>query len=47
VAVTTFKSRDDVEYYDKQCAAHRQLREFIAPRLTGFATLHYDSELGP
>ncbi|KAL2401036.1 hypothetical protein ABEF95_016761 [Exophiala dermatitidis] len=47
VAVTTFKSKEDVEYYDKQCAAHKKLREFIAPRRTGFATLHYGSELGP
>ncbi|EXJ92070.1 hypothetical protein A1O3_00620 [Capronia epimyces CBS 606.96] len=46
VAVTTFKSREDVEYYDKQCSAHKKVREFIAPRRTGFATLHYESELG-
>ncbi|KIW94240.1 uncharacterized protein Z519_05556 [Cladophialophora bantiana CBS 173.52] len=47
VAVTTFKSREDVEYYDKGCAAHKKLREFITPRRTGFATIHYESELGP
>ncbi|KIW60976.1 hypothetical protein PV05_01149 [Exophiala xenobiotica] len=46
IAVTTFKSREDFDYYDKQCAAHKKLREFIAPRRTGFATLQYESELG-
>lgn len=47
IAVTTFNSKEDVDYYDKECSAHRKLREFIAPRRTGFATLHYESTLGP
>jgi len=45
ISVTTFKSHEDHEYYDKECASHRKLREFIAPRRTGFATLHYESDL--
>lgn len=47
VGATTFKSREDVEYYDNECPSHRKLREFIAPRRTGAAVLHYESELGP
>lgn len=47
IAVTTFKSREDLEYYDKQCPAHKKLREFIAPRRTGYSVLHYESNLGP
>ncbi|KAK5317125.1 hypothetical protein LTR93_008900 [Exophiala xenobiotica] len=47
IGVTIFKSREDFDYYDKQCAAHKKLREFIAPRRTGVATLQYESELGP
>ncbi|EXJ93769.1 hypothetical protein A1O1_02162, partial [Capronia coronata CBS 617.96] len=45
VSVTTFKTKEDVEFYDKQCPAHRKLREFAAPRRTGVATLHYESDL--
>ncbi|KAK4947314.1 hypothetical protein LTR10_013682 [Elasticomyces elasticus] len=45
IAITTFDSMEDVEYYDKECAAHKKLREFIATRRTGFATLHFASEL--
>ncbi|OAP64991.1 hypothetical protein AYL99_00963 [Fonsecaea erecta] len=45
IAVTTFKSREDVDFYDKGCAAHKKLREFITPRRTGFATLHYESDI--
>ncbi|ETI20707.1 hypothetical protein G647_07049 [Cladophialophora carrionii CBS 160.54] len=47
LAVTVFKSREDFDYYDKECAAHKKLREFITPRRTGFATIQYESELGP
>jgi hypothetical protein len=46
LAVTVFKSREDFDYYDKECAAHKKLREFITPRRTGFATIQYESELG-
>ncbi|OAL40553.1 hypothetical protein AYO20_00289 [Fonsecaea nubica] len=47
IAVTTFKSREDVDYYDKGCAAHKKLREFISTRRTGVATVHFESDLGP
>ncbi|KAL6249550.1 hypothetical protein RBB50_003403 [Rhinocladiella similis] len=45
IAVTTFKSREDFEYYDKQCEAHAKIRSFIATRRTGVATIQYESEL--
>ncbi|KAI1614936.1 glutamate-cysteine ligase-domain-containing protein [Exophiala viscosa] len=35
IAITTFKSKEDVEYYDKGCAAHKKLREFVATRRNG------------
>ncbi|KIW99777.1 uncharacterized protein Z518_10705 [Rhinocladiella mackenziei CBS 650.93] len=47
IAVTTFKSKEDFDYYDKQCPSHKRLREFIAPRRTGYAMLQHESELGP
>ncbi|KAI1624167.1 hypothetical protein EDD37DRAFT_609178 [Exophiala viscosa] len=47
IAITTFKSKEDVEYYDKGCAAHKKLREFVATRRNGFATLHFESSLAP
>ncbi|KAJ9613042.1 hypothetical protein H2200_002983 [Cladophialophora chaetospira] len=45
IGVTTFKSREDFDYYDNECAAHKKLREFIASRRKGFTTLQYESEL--
>lgn len=47
LAVTVFKSREDFDYYDKECPAHKKLRDFIASRRTGVATIQYASELGP
>ena len=47
LGVTVFKSKEDFDYYDDGCAAHKKLREFIAPRRTAFATFQYDSEVGP
>ncbi|KIW12156.1 hypothetical protein PV08_09431 [Exophiala spinifera] len=45
IAVTTFKSREDFEYYDKQCEAHAKIRSFIGARRNGVATFQYESEL--
>ncbi|KAK5044637.1 hypothetical protein LTR84_010651 [Exophiala bonariae] len=46
ISITTFKSKEDYDYYDKQCAAHAKLREFATSRRTGFATLQLESDLG-
>ena len=46
ISITTFKSLEDYEYYDKECKAHAKLRDYAATIRTGFATLQFESDLG-
>lgn len=42
---TTFASREDVEYYDKECLAHKELKAVVTPVRTDYATLLFESEV--
>ncbi|KEF54151.1 uncharacterized protein A1O9_09946 [Exophiala aquamarina CBS 119918] len=46
ISITTFNSKEDYNYYDKQCSAHAKLRDFAATRRTGVAVLQLESDLG-
>lgn len=43
----TFANREDVEYYDKECEAHKALRALATPKRTGIAMLLFESDLKP
>lgn len=42
---TTFVSREDVEYYDKHCNAHKELKKVATPVRKALATLIFESDL--
>lgn len=43
---TTFASMEDVNYYDKECEAHKELRALVATVRTDFATMIFESNMG-
>ena len=44
-AHTVFQNQEDFDYYDKNCPAHGELRNFILPRHKGFVMLYFKSPL--
>ncbi|KAI5856761.1 stress responsive A/B barrel domain protein [Durotheca rogersii] len=43
VAKTTFRNLDDMNFYDKECAAHKRFKELAGPRRTGdILTVYYE-----
>jgi hypothetical protein len=45
MGVTVFGSEADYDFYDKECPAHKKLREFIAPKREGVMVVRYNSDL--
>ncbi|KAJ9656239.1 hypothetical protein H2198_005090 [Neophaeococcomyces mojaviensis] len=44
---STFASMEDVNYYDKECEAHKKLRALAGEVRTDFATMIFGSDLEP
>ncbi|BDD58267.1 hypothetical protein MPDQ_003700 [Monascus purpureus] len=40
---TTFASMEDMEYYDKECAAHQALKAYVAPIKEDILTTYFVS----
>ncbi|KAF4455619.1 hypothetical protein F53441_2088 [Fusarium austroafricanum] len=45
VAISTFASQEDFNYYDTQCAAHLELRTFAKGVNEGFAMIYFENEV--
>ncbi|KAM0560052.1 hypothetical protein ACHAPJ_004011 [Fusarium lateritium] len=45
VAISTFNSLEDFNYYDTQCAAHLELRQFAKGVNEGFAMIYFENEV--
>jgi hypothetical protein len=46
-SLTFFASKADHDYYDKECAAHQELRKVTASRRTGVCVTVSETDLGP
>ncbi|KAF2821513.1 hypothetical protein CC86DRAFT_303045 [Ophiobolus disseminans] len=44
VAISTFKSAEDFEFYDKDCEAHAELRTFARSVAEGFCMVYFNVE---
>ncbi|KAF9766196.1 hypothetical protein IL306_001420 [Fusarium sp. DS 682] len=44
VAISTFASQEDFNYYDTQCAAHLELRTFAKSVNEGVAMIYFENE---
>ncbi|KAH7346954.1 stress responsive A/B barrel domain-containing protein [Pyrenochaeta sp. MPI-SDFR-AT-0127] len=42
VATSTFKSKEDFDYYDKECKAHDELRTFARSVQQGFCMVYFE-----
>ncbi|RKL02386.1 hypothetical protein BFJ68_g11941 [Fusarium oxysporum] len=45
VAISTFASQEDFNYYDTQCAAHLELRTFAKSVNEGVAMIYFENEV--
>lgn len=45
VATSTFKDKEDFDYYDKECKAHDELRTFARSVSQGFCMVYFDVDL--
>jgi len=45
VANTIFNSKEDMEYWDKDCEAHRELRKIATPLHQGVMTVYFESPI--
>ncbi|KAF5713167.1 stress responsive A B barrel domain-containing protein [Fusarium globosum] len=45
VAISTFASQEDFNYYDTQCAAHLELRTFAKSVNEGVAMIYFENEI--
>ncbi|CEI38421.1 hypothetical protein FVEN_g12127 [Fusarium venenatum] len=45
VAISTFSSKADFDYYDTQCEAHLELKTFAKGVNQGFAMIYFNNEV--
>ncbi|KAM0345680.1 hypothetical protein ACHAPU_006335 [Fusarium lateritium] len=45
VAISSFSSQEDFDYYDTQCTAHLELRTFAKSVNEGVAMIYFENEL--
>jgi hypothetical protein len=46
-SLTYFASKEDHDYYDKECPAHQELRQVTAARRTGVCVTVSETDLNP